>query len=138
MVDRLSAHISVQASRVLLELAARGREGIADGEVDVLVCGIGAWRRAGDQVRPGNADVNLDPKPTGLLAVPVGQLDGHAAADDARKDVVEVRRPLPDVLFESFASGNSVKTNLKGCLHGQTVMQSAGQPRPIHSWSASE
>ena len=81
------------------------------------VRGIPVGVSSGDQVRPGNAQVDLDPVKAAPLLVLMGDLDGDAAADQTRKDLLDVGHPASDLALGSFAGRDSMKRDLKGCLH---------------------
>jgi hypothetical protein len=102
---------------VLLELVPHRPERIADGSVEMLMRGVPFGRAFRDEVRSWNRHLDLDPPEAALPLMVVGQLDGDMAADEARKDLLEVRHPGSHVVLDGFAGWSPVKPDLEGCLH---------------------
>jgi putative ABC transport system ATP-binding protein len=127
---RGSGHAGVGApSHLPLQLPPRGPEGVADGDVDVRVCGISVGGPSGNQMRAWNAQIHLDAVEAAPLLVLVWDLDGDAAADQTRKDLLEVGHPASNVAFDSFARRNSMERDLERCLHDHGQCSSwANQP----------
>src|SRR5664279_4062306 len=104
--------VASHASDVILELSSRGPEGVADGDVGVLVSSV-FLRGAGDhQVVTGNADLDPDVVVPSLVGMVVRHLDEHTAADYAIEDGLELVHPTANIVLDRRVGRHLVECDL--------------------------
>jgi hypothetical protein len=92
--------VAAHLSRVILEPPRRGVEGVANGDIDVLMRVI-EWACAiHHHVLARHADIDAHVIQLALVMVAVRRLHHDAAADDAVVEAFELRRLLADALLD--------------------------------------
>src|SRR5882672_8034626 len=92
---RLPLGLAAGDARGVLELAPERKEGVAQGEIGILVVAV-----ARHELLAGNAQVDADVKEAAARTVPAQFLDVDAAAHDARVKLLELLRDLADPCLE--------------------------------------
>jgi hypothetical protein len=97
---------------VVLELTPRLPEGVAKGDVSILVSSV-LVRRAGDhQMITRDADLDAHAEEAPLVLVLVGRFDQHAAADHAIEERLQLIHPAANIVLERWAGRHLVKADL--------------------------
>ena len=122
---------------MILELAHRGVEGVADGDIDVLMGVVLRSFLIYVHVLAWHADVDADLVELALVVMAMRRLDGHVAAHDALEEAVELGCFLADDRFDGRRGVHVPKADLQGYLHvvllfdTQTNVRRAQEPVSI-------
>jgi hypothetical protein len=98
--------------RMLLKLAGGGVEGVAQGDVEVLVGLPVVMVPAHHDVLLRDAEIDPDFVEITLMLVMVFCFDGDAAANDVVAELLELRRFFPNPGFYRVGMANAPKRNL--------------------------
>jgi hypothetical protein len=85
---------------MVLELAAGGIEGVANGDADILVGTPRLRIAANDDLAAGHRDIEPDPEQIALLVAPMLTLDGDSAGHDLVEEPVELLGVFPYSLLD--------------------------------------
>jgi hypothetical protein len=110
-------HETAPLAHVVLQLAARGAEGVADREVEVLVLPMPGRIAFHGDLASGNGQVDADVVDLALLRVLVGRLDHDAAAGDPVEEPLELGRALARLCLGLLPAGHIAEGDLRGELH---------------------
>jgi hypothetical protein len=106
------ADLGLLALHVILDLAARRQEGVANRDVGILVADV-----IHDQVRARDRDVHGHRELLALLAVVVRLVDHDPASGHVRMELLELGGLLPDQGLERGGYGHVAKADLKRNFH---------------------
>src|SRR5882672_1115067 len=113
---RLALDLAAGDARGVLELAPEREEGVAQGEVGILVVAAARY-----ELLARDAQVDAHVKKTAPAAVPAQFLDVDPAAHDARVKFLELLRDFPDLRLERRRVREVEDGNLKGYSHGRST-----------------
>jgi hypothetical protein len=82
----------------------------------------------GDELSPGQAEVDRHPVAIAMAMMVTGQLDHDVAGDDAVEDLLELFGPPLHVGGECFRVGHTPERDLKGYLHAEYLLRSPTAP----------
>jgi hypothetical protein len=104
-------------ARKLLQLALGGIEGVADGDVNIVV-GVDVARGPADnQFGPWNPDLDPDVEDVAFLMLFVRKPHGDTAAVDAVVIPVELIDALPNARFDELRRLNILKVDFERNVH---------------------
>src|SRR5262245_9151751 len=109
--------VASELPRMIFELAHRGIEGVADGDIDVLVRLVLRSLLIHMHVVAGHADVDADLVELALVVMPVRRLDGDVAAHDALEKAVKLGGLPADDRFHGGRWIHVAEADLQGHLH---------------------
>jgi hypothetical protein len=116
-------HLTALDAQAILKLAARRIECIANGNENILVRVVLRGIAAHDDMPAGDVDIDGYAEQFSLSMMLVRGIHGHAAADDAIGEFLELRRTLANFGFDRVGPGRIVEMDLKGYLHlGDSVL----------------
>src|SRR5262245_26979711 len=109
--------VASELPRMIFELAHRGIEGVADGDIDVLVRLVLRAFLIHVHVVARHADVDADLVKLALVVMPVRRLDGDVAAHDALEKAVKLGGLLADDRLHGGRWVDVADADLQGVLH---------------------
>jgi nucleotide-binding universal stress UspA family protein len=104
--------VAALLAAVVLELAPRRAEGVAQGDLKVFVVLVG-----NDDLAAGHPNVDARGQLLAVPLVPAGQLEHHVAARDVGIEAVEFFRLLADGAGEGIGVRDAVQGDLEWGLH---------------------
>jgi hypothetical protein len=110
-------HLTALDAQAILKLAARRIECIANGNENILVRVVLRGIAAHDDMPAGDVDIDGYAEQFSLSMMLVRGIHGHAAADDAIGEFLELRRTLANFGFDRVGPGRIVEMDLKRYLH---------------------
>src|SRR5512144_1399978 len=114
--SNVGLHVATRAPDMVFELPPRSIEGIANGDIDILVRMVQRPGMADEDVLPRHADVDADIVELALVVMPVGRLDDDLATDNPVMEVLEFGGLLADPRLDCGRRFHAVKGNLQGYL----------------------
>src|SRR5215831_7882697 len=129
--------VASELPRMIFELAHRGIEGVADGDINVLVRLVLRAFLIHMHVVARHADVDADLVTLALVVMPVRRLDGDVAAHDALEKAVKLGGLLADDRFHGGRWIHVAEADLQGNLHVFLLFPYSNQCPPVRSQSRS-
>src|SRR6476659_7785155 len=109
--------VASELPRMIFELAHRGIEGVADGDIDVLMRLVLRAFLIHMHVVARHADVDADLVELALVVMAMRRLDGDVAAHDALEEAVELGCFLADDRFDGRRGVHVPNADLQGYLY---------------------
>src|SRR5262245_30701216 len=128
---RTRLDVASQLPRMIFELTNRCVEGVADGDIDVLMRLVLRALLSHMHVLPGHADVDAHLVELALVVMAMRRLDGNVAAHDPLEEAVELGGLLADDRFHGRGGIHVPEADLQGYLHAFLLLDTQTMSPPV-------